>query len=372
MAAKKSDILVIDDTPHNLRLLHDLLTSSGYVTRSAPNGRLGLQAARLRKPDLILLDIAMPEMDGLEVCRILKADEGLKDVPVLFISASGSSESIVKAFTSGGVDYVTKPFELEEVEARIGTHLRLRELQEQLKEQNRTLEAKVDERTRELREANERLQSLDELKRGFFTMISHELRTPLNGVFGVTDLIVYEREHDELSDSYQKSRQRVLRLIDQFSEIAELELADANDGLADSFNLDEALALFTIVSSADQLEELRSGEDKRLKGDFQFVAKAFQIVVEMVRTLNGDGSIRPVFEQEECCLRIRFPIESSNVSKELIHTYLSEDVGGRQSGPLECMGLEPVIALKLVELFGGKLVTRSEPAQELVLELSYV
>jgi CheY-like chemotaxis protein len=122
-------ILIVDDVPANLELLAGIIRDQGYEPRPVPGGRLALQAARAEPPDLILLDVNMPEMTGFEVCAHLKADEALKDIPVLFITADAEPVDKVKAFAMGAVDYVTKPFQAGEVCARVATHLRLRKLQ---------------------------------------------------------------------------------------------------------------------------------------------------------------------------------------------------------------------------------------------------
>jgi CheY-like chemotaxis protein len=121
----KSNIMVVDDQPANLKLLEDLLTQEGHAVRSFPRGRLALDAASRNLPDLILLDINMPEMDGFEVCQRLKADDKLAPIPVLFLSALNETRDKVNAFRTGGVDYITKPFQVEEVRARVETHLEL-------------------------------------------------------------------------------------------------------------------------------------------------------------------------------------------------------------------------------------------------------
>ena len=121
----RSTIMVVDDQPANLKLLEDLLKQQGHAIRSFPRGRLALDAAACNPPDLILLDINMPEMNGFEVCKRLKADGNLAAIPVLFLSALDREMDKVEALRSGGVDYVTKPFQLEEVKARVETHLAL-------------------------------------------------------------------------------------------------------------------------------------------------------------------------------------------------------------------------------------------------------
>jgi DNA-binding response OmpR family regulator len=124
------NIMVVDDQPANLKLLEDLLTQQGHGIHSFPRGRLALEAAARNPPDLILLDINMPEMNGFEVCQRLKADEKLAAIPVLFLSALHETVDKVKAFRCGGVDYITKPFQIEEVRARVETHLALQRARE--------------------------------------------------------------------------------------------------------------------------------------------------------------------------------------------------------------------------------------------------
>jgi DNA-binding NtrC family response regulator len=125
-----ADILVVDDTSANLRLLTDLLVKHGYRVRPASDGALALKSVAAKIPDLILLDVSMPDLDGYEVCRRLKADETSRRIPVIFISAFGDTQQKVTGFAAGGVDYITKPFEAEEVLARVRTHLQLRRAEE--------------------------------------------------------------------------------------------------------------------------------------------------------------------------------------------------------------------------------------------------
>ena len=134
------NILIVDDTPDNLRILVGLLSEQGYLVRPAASGSQALNAVREKQPDLILLDVKMPGMDGYEVCERLKAAERTRDIPVIFISALGEIEDKVRGFEVGGVDYITKPFQNQEVLARIHTHLKLVHLQSQLKARNEELE----------------------------------------------------------------------------------------------------------------------------------------------------------------------------------------------------------------------------------------
>ncbi|MCB1142339.1 MAG: SpoIIE family protein phosphatase [Leptospiraceae bacterium] len=129
---KKETILIVDDTPNNLRILSQILSDAGYIVRPCPSGKLALKAARAQIPSLILLDIVMPEMDGYEVCKILKTDTKTENIPILFISALDDLSNKMKAFEVGGLDYITKPFHAGEVLARIKTHLELQRVKEEL------------------------------------------------------------------------------------------------------------------------------------------------------------------------------------------------------------------------------------------------
>lgn len=147
---KNSTIMVVDDNPENLKLLQMMLQAQTYRVVTFPRGALALQAAEKHPPDLILLDINMPEMDGFEVCRRLKADADLRDIPVLFLSALDGSADKVEAFAVGGQDYVTKPFQIEELQARVNTHLRLRKMQQEVQKHNLHLSELVEEQVREI------------------------------------------------------------------------------------------------------------------------------------------------------------------------------------------------------------------------------
>ena len=151
---KQYSILVVDDTKENLHLLFTMLGGREYSIRPTPSGHQALRVAKEDPPDLILLDIRMPEIDGYEVCRQLKSDKSTADIPVIFLSAMDAVQDKVKAFQAGGVDYITKPFQLEEVRMRVKTQLMARAAQQEIQKLNETLEARVRQRTIELEVAN--------------------------------------------------------------------------------------------------------------------------------------------------------------------------------------------------------------------------
>jgi two-component system, sensor histidine kinase and response regulator len=177
---KKPRILIVDDSPANIQVLNVILQNE-YEVFFAESGAGALAKARGDRPDLILLDIMMPTMDGYEVCRRLKADAATRDIPVIFVSALSDDEDESKGFESGAVDYVTKPFRMPTIKARIKTHLELRRHQS-------ALERLVKERTDELLQAYERLKILEQTKSDLLTSVSHELRTPLTSLLGFAQM----------------------------------------------------------------------------------------------------------------------------------------------------------------------------------------
>lgn len=143
-------VMVVDDNPANLKLMEEMLRPRGYEIRSFPRGRMALAAASQRPPDLILLDITMPEMSGYEVCEQLKSDPRLSNIPVIFLSALDALQDRLRGFRSGAVDYISKPFQFEEVQARVDTHVRLRRFQIQIETDNRRLQDLVQAQVRRI------------------------------------------------------------------------------------------------------------------------------------------------------------------------------------------------------------------------------
>lgn len=176
----KGNIVVVDDTPDNLRLLGNILRKEGYKVRLIPNGELALSGVELLPPDLILLDVMMPDMNGYEVCQRLKASEHSQDVPVIFISAINEVSDKVKAFEAGGVDYITKPFQVREVLARVETHLKIHFLQKNLLDKNQELEITLEQlkATQNQLVQSEKMAALGQLVAG----IAHEINTPLGAI----------------------------------------------------------------------------------------------------------------------------------------------------------------------------------------------
>jgi two-component system, sensor histidine kinase and response regulator len=230
---KKPQVLIVDDIPSNLNFLSEVLYVEGIGVLLATGGADALEIARYKLPDLILLDIAMPVMDGYEVCASLKADPLTRDIPVIYLTARTESEDILKGFESGAVDYILKPFNAAELIARVKTHLELKNTTAELKTINSRLEEEVRLRTLEITRANEELtianrklgkayedlSNLDKAKDEFIRHINHELRTPLQGIHGFTLILEDIVESPEQKEYIQSINLLVKRLV-KLSEIS--------------------------------------------------------------------------------------------------------------------------------------------------------
>jgi two-component system sensor histidine kinase/response regulator len=209
-AKAAANILIVDDTPDNLRLLTGILEQLGYEVRPATSGAQALQAAEHAPPDLVLLDVTMPEMNGYEVCRRFKATPALKDIPIIFLTALSDIADKVKAFEVGGVDYITKPFHLEEVQARVRTHLALRS-------------ANV-----ELATSYAKLQQLEQLREDLVHMVVHDMRSPLTVLAGRLEFLKQNceslgQEAAEDLRAAMQGAQVVARMANDLLDVGRLE-----------------------------------------------------------------------------------------------------------------------------------------------------
>jgi signal transduction histidine kinase len=222
-------LLIIDDNPTNLEVIVDYLEDSGFEIIVARNGEMGLKRAQVWKPQMILLDVMMPGIDGFETCQRLKADESTKDIPVIFMTALDSTEDKLKGFQVGGVDYVTKPIQHEEVLARISTHLRIRDLTVRLN-------AKIEELTQTRQELvqSEKMASLGRLVAGF----AHELNTPIGVAVGTASVLRKKSDFiNELLEQEEVDEEELISALETIDEASELTLSNLRRaaGLVNSF-----------------------------------------------------------------------------------------------------------------------------------------
>jgi signal transduction histidine kinase len=273
----KESILIVDDTSDNLRFLSTTLTKEGYEVLTAINGSVALIGARTALPDLILLDIKMPGIDGYEVCQKLKADAQTQEIPVIFLSVLDEALDKVKAFAVGAVDYITKPFQVEEVLARVKNQLALRSLQKKLTEQNsqlRHLEA-------ELRLALEKEKELSQLRSEFMSLISHEFRTPLTTILSSDQLL--QRYGKRLSEEKQQNHhERIQNAVGYMTQLLEDVLLV---GTAEAGKLKFEPTLIDVVAFCGDLVETLQMNTTQHK--LIFVSDSEELYAQMDKKLLG-------------------------------------------------------------------------------------
>jgi two-component system, sensor histidine kinase and response regulator len=359
---KNANIMVVDDQPTNLKLLEDMLLQEGHEVRSFPLGRLALAAAVHNPPDLILLDINMPEMNGYEVCQRLKSTEVLSEIPVIFLSALNQTQDKVKAFGSGAVDYISKPFQFEEVHARVETHLKLHDLQRALKLQNESLEKAVAVRTRELADANERLTILDRSKNEFLNLISHEFRTPLNGILGVSELILdgmsSTAENNELKEMFEQSRRRILSILDDALLLTQI---DVNGKQFRTAPVSLHAALSRAIERVTEFAESRRiavspppAHQNLVLGDEDLLARALQNLLETAIKFSNEGetvriSVDVVGDSPRVIIDSRGRVIPGPALAKFFDLFSIDEA----STPGGDLGLAPPVAHRILSLFGA-------------------
>ncbi|MBK7987066.1 MAG: hybrid sensor histidine kinase/response regulator [Ignavibacteria bacterium] len=208
---KKKLVLVVDDVEQNVAVVSQILRSHGYGVMAAFNGETALRMLEKRIPDLILLDIMMPVMDGFEVCAKIKENENLKNIPIIFLSALSDTDVKVKAFNVGGVDYVSKPFQEAEVIARVAVHIKIANLE------------------REQREFIEKLTIMNDEKDRLMQIVSHDLRSPLGGIKGLSEILKNGEEAEipeivrEFSEIIVQTSDTLLNLVNDLLDLAKIE-----------------------------------------------------------------------------------------------------------------------------------------------------
>ncbi len=221
----KITILIVDDTPENVTVLGEYLNE--YKIKVALDGKKALSILESGTiPSIILLDIMMPEMDGYEVCTRIKMNPLTKDIPIVFITAMTELKDKIKGFQLGAVDYITKPFQLEEVKSRIDTHVYLSFLRMQLQNTTNILEQMVEERTEELIIERNKAEEASKLKSHFLALMSHELRTPMAGILGFSEALADEIEnpvHQDFARSIHDAGMRLKETLESILKFSKLE-----------------------------------------------------------------------------------------------------------------------------------------------------
>lgn len=406
MKETKPCIMVVDDTPANLHLLGQILKRHEYDVRLLPDGESALSSARTKPPDLVLLDIRMPGMTGYGVCQNLKADAKTRDIPIIFISALREPIDKVKAFSMGGVDYVSKPFQEEEVLARVHTHLKLASLRKKIEKQNASLKEEIHYRMvaeEKLRKSNDELEGLVQLrtaelvtanselenawkaaeagsraKSEFLANISHELKTPLNPVIAGMGLVLKMADlgpkHHKLLKAAHDSATNLLGIINDLVELSRMEAEGVKPG-SEVFSIRETVksAGEMLAGKAEQkglVMKSRVGPDvpEFAMGDSDLLLKIlFRLAGNAIKfTETGYVEITAARESEDDTrIWIRFSVIDTGIGIEpekldrIFQDFTQAD--GSTTRRYGGMGLDLTLVRRLVEHMNGNI--RAENAE---------
>lgn len=365
-------MLIVDDIPANLKVLREVLEPRGFRILLAPRGEVALKIARSEIPDLILLDVMMPEMDGFEVCRRLKNDSVTANIPVMFITAKDESEDIVKGLSVGGMDYVSKPFQAEVVVARSETHLKNSLMARALQRNNEELAIAKD--------AAERARSAQST---FLATMSHEIRTPMNSVLGMTALLLETPLAHEQRDFVETIRTSSRSLLGIINEILDFSKIESGKMTLESqpFNLDSSIEeILDILGSRAAEKNLdfaylpEPGLPSTVVGDItrfkqillnlagnalKFTARGEVVITAQRLSSEGTGA-------DASIIPLHFSVRDTGIGiprekqARLFQAFTQVDSSTtRQYGGT---GLGLAISKRLTELMGGKMWIESEPS----------
>ncbi|NGP76469.1 hybrid sensor histidine kinase/response regulator [Balneolaceae bacterium YR4-1] len=302
--SKEASVLIVDDTEPNVRLLAHVVKKEGYEVMAAFSGGDALSLIEKRKPDIILLDVMMPEMNGFEVCEYLKDHEQYKDIPVIFLSALSETDSKVQGFNVGGVDYITKPFQREEVLARIDLHVKLKKLQ-----------AELSNKVEQLKQREESLEKLNAEKDELMRIVGHDFRNPVTGIMGLAGFLEDNIENIDVAEQsdilgiIKGSGQKLLNLVngllnkEEKASISELILQelDLKTTILDIIDLHRPTAVNKGITIEKELQEMsKKTVDKHkleqilsnlLSNALKFTLKGGTICVRLREVEDSNGAI---------------------------------------------------------------------------------
>ncbi len=356
MEIKQDTLLIIDDKPENISVLFHFLVNHGFKILIAENGEDGLMNAEEEQPDLILLDVMMPEIDGFETCMRLKQNPKTQNIPVIFMTALSETVEKVKAFELGAVDYVTKPFQQEEVLARIKTHLVLRKLQQEL-------EAK-----------NEDLIKLNQEKNEFLDIVAHDLRNPLSAIYTAADFLKKKNPDagsniNEMAGYILDASKQILNLIENFLNIKMIESGkeEIEREVVDiKMILQWMISHYAVNAQKKNITLHFHFEDKQQYLVWVNESRMTQVLENLISNAikySPHGKqVNIWLSKRQCCIRCEVEDQGPGLSesdkKQLFGKFAR--LSARPTGQESSVGLGLFIVKKLVEMMNGKIWCESE------------
>jgi signal transduction histidine kinase len=383
----ESKVLIVDDTAENIEVLYKTLEKEGFQIAVVFNGKEALANVPTFKPDLILLDIMMPVMDGFETCKSLKSNESTKDIPVIFLTAKVEKEDVMKGFKLGAVDYITKPFQHEEVLARINTHLKLRQTikanklaQEELnkakvevEQLNKTLEQRINEKTLELKEANEKINRSEKLAAmgGLAGIVGHEIRGPLSTIKNSAFFLKLRlgksidqkvKEHLQILEEEVNSSVEITNNILSFARVKEpiLNPIDANS------RIKTALRKLSVPNNVEVVLEL-SQNLPAINADVGQMDQIFSnIILNALQAMTNGGTITIATRIDNEFVVIECKDTGEGIKEKDMEKVFEPLFTTKSKGT----GLGLPVSYSLIEKHGGKLQVESEEGEGTIFKIS--
>jgi len=355
MQIEQDTLLIVDDKPENISVLFHFLINHGFKILIAENGEEGLRNAEEENPNLILLDVMMPKLDGFETCISLKNNPNTQAIPVIFMTALSDTLEKVKAFELGAVDYVTKPFQQEEILARIKTHLTLCKLQKEL-------EAK-----------NENLIELNKEKNEFLDIVAHDLRNPLSAIYSAADFIKNQKTDaeskiTEMAGYILDASKQTLNLIENFLNIRAIE-SGQNDVSSEAVDITSILQWmanhYTVIAKKKNISVHFQSEKKQLVAwvNQSRVTQVLENLISNAIKYSPQGKLVNIrLSERPSCIRCEIQDQGAGLSesdkKQMFGKFAR--LSTRPTGEESSVGLGLFIVKKLVEMMKGKIWCESE------------